>query len=268
MTAVPPFDPDAGAPGYVYMAVADHIAARIKAGEAAVAADQNRITGLGQLLSALNAFETSLQAVEQSTAATPGISGVTPVQAAQQLVDAYNTLVTAISNLTGASGALASDQLAKELQTALGQTESGVSSNTLGPLAAIGITANPDGTLSLDQSAFQAAYAADPAGTVGLLDQGAKALDRLAGQYTDAAGPIAAGIDALDRDIQVLQTIAAGSDAKAQNQQQQMVAEDTSLLIAQMTSKATGDLTRQTFGLSNTQPTTLLPPGSTLSLLA
>ena len=33
MTAVPPFDPDAGPPGYVYMAVADHIAARITAGE-------------------------------------------------------------------------------------------------------------------------------------------------------------------------------------------------------------------------------------------
>ena len=30
---VPPFDPGAGPPGYLYMAVADHIAARIAAGE-------------------------------------------------------------------------------------------------------------------------------------------------------------------------------------------------------------------------------------------
>jgi DNA-binding GntR family transcriptional regulator len=35
MTAVPPFDPDAGEPGYVYRQVADHLAARIAAGELA-----------------------------------------------------------------------------------------------------------------------------------------------------------------------------------------------------------------------------------------
>jgi DNA-binding GntR family transcriptional regulator len=30
---VPPFDPFAGGPGYLYMAVADHLAARIEAGD-------------------------------------------------------------------------------------------------------------------------------------------------------------------------------------------------------------------------------------------
>ena len=33
MSTVPPFDPSTGEPGYLYMAVADHIAARIAAGE-------------------------------------------------------------------------------------------------------------------------------------------------------------------------------------------------------------------------------------------
>ena len=33
VSAVPPFDPSAGEPGYLYMAVAEHIAARIAAGE-------------------------------------------------------------------------------------------------------------------------------------------------------------------------------------------------------------------------------------------
>lgn len=33
MTAVPPFDPDAGEPAYVYSRVADHLAARIVAGD-------------------------------------------------------------------------------------------------------------------------------------------------------------------------------------------------------------------------------------------
>lgn len=33
MGDVPKFDPDAGQPGYVYMRVADHVAARIDAGE-------------------------------------------------------------------------------------------------------------------------------------------------------------------------------------------------------------------------------------------
>jgi GntR family transcriptional regulator len=35
VSTVPPFDPDAGEPGYLYMAVADHITARITAGELA-----------------------------------------------------------------------------------------------------------------------------------------------------------------------------------------------------------------------------------------
>jgi len=33
MSPVPPFDPDAGEPAYIYMRVADHIAARIAAGD-------------------------------------------------------------------------------------------------------------------------------------------------------------------------------------------------------------------------------------------
>ena len=33
MPGVPPFDPDAGEPAYVYARVADHLAARIAAGE-------------------------------------------------------------------------------------------------------------------------------------------------------------------------------------------------------------------------------------------
>ena len=33
VTGVPPFDPDAGEPAYVYVRVADHMAARIAAGE-------------------------------------------------------------------------------------------------------------------------------------------------------------------------------------------------------------------------------------------
>lgn len=35
MAGVPPFDPDAGEPAYVYMRVADHLVARIEAGELA-----------------------------------------------------------------------------------------------------------------------------------------------------------------------------------------------------------------------------------------
>jgi GntR family transcriptional regulator len=34
-TAVPPFDPHSGPPAYLYMRVADHLAARISAGELA-----------------------------------------------------------------------------------------------------------------------------------------------------------------------------------------------------------------------------------------
>jgi DNA-binding GntR family transcriptional regulator len=34
----PPFDPDAGEPGYVYVKLADHIAARVAAGDLAVGA--------------------------------------------------------------------------------------------------------------------------------------------------------------------------------------------------------------------------------------
>jgi GntR family transcriptional regulator len=33
MTGVPPFDPDSGEPAYVYVRMADHLAARIRAGD-------------------------------------------------------------------------------------------------------------------------------------------------------------------------------------------------------------------------------------------
>lgn len=235
--------------------------------------DQNRVTGLGQLLSDLTSFQTALQNVEQATGSDPTAPAPTAqsaLDAAQQFVDAYNTLVKDVSSLTGTSGSLAGDMIASSLQKDLASTESSTSSGVLGQLDAIGITANSDGTLSLDPTAFQAAYANDPTDTTALLNQGAQSLDQLAGQYAGGGGPVTTEMDALTQNEQVLQSVADNTAAVQSNQQQQQSdANYAALLMAELYSSTASSLTQQTFGTPNLEnPSTLLPQGSTLSTTA
>ena len=224
-------------------------------------ANQNHITGLNQLLSALTAFDASLQGVQQQEASGSATDVAT---AAQQFVDAYNTLVTTISNLTGTAGtgtagALAGDGVAKDVANALTQSEGSVLSNTLGGLDSIGITKNSDGTLSLDANALQQAFTANPGDTTSLLNQAAQSLDQVATQYSDPNGAIASERETLTLQQPVLQANSSASN-KTSSQQQQAVAEYLALSEAQITSQMLGALAQQTFDLtSGSDQSNLLP---------
>jgi len=214
-------------------------------------------------VAALNSFETALQGLRD-----PGSVPGGAVAAAKQFVDAYNNLATSLSSLTGSGGALAGDQLAQGLVTALGQTEGGISSGAFGSLGAIGITANPDGTLALDTRALQAAETADPAAAEGLLSQAAQSLSSLAGQYGDPGGAVSAAAEATTEQEQLLQTEAAAADNQAQAAQQKSAADYEALIRTELTGQLTGDLTQQMLGLSTGSPSGGLPIGSLLSLSA
>jgi flagellar hook-associated protein 2 len=224
-------------------------------------ANQNHITGLNQLLSALTAFDASLQGVQQQEASG---SATDVAKAAQQFVDAYNTLVTTISNLTGTAGtgtagALAGDGVAGDVANALTQSEGNVLSNTLGGLDSIGITKNSDGTLSLDTNALQQAFTANPGETTSLLNQAAQSLDQVATQYSDPNGAIASERETLTLQQPVLQANSSASN-KASSQQQQAVAEYLALTEAQITSQMLSNLAQQTFDLTGSSAQSNLLP--------
>ncbi len=219
-------------------------------------ANQNHITGLNQLLTALTAFDASLQGVQQQEASGSASDVAT---AAQQFVDAYNTLVTTISNLTGTSGSLAGDGVASNVVNALAQSEGNVLSNTLGGLNSIGITKNSDGTLSLDTNALQQAFTADPGDTASLLNQAAQSLDQVATQYSGPDGAIASERETLTEQQPMLQANSTASN-KASAQQQQAIAEYLALMEAQITSQMLGDLAQQTFNLTGSSDQSNLLP--------
>lgn len=98
--------------------------------------------------------------------------------AADSLTSSFNSLLSSISALTASGGQLSADpavasKLAQALSTVAGMTFSGGKS-----LADIGITTQPDGTLTVDPAKLQAAYAADPAGTNATIAQASTAIQQ------------------------------------------------------------------------------------------
>ena len=89
----------------------------------------------------------------------------------QTLVTNYNKFRselgndTAYNTTTNSGAVLAGDTAALQLDSALSQFVSGalLGNGKLTSLAAVGVTVQSDGTLSFDQSALDAAWAADPA---------------------------------------------------------------------------------------------------------
>jgi flagellar hook-associated protein 2 len=132
---------------------------------------------------------TTLTATGTTTVSVP-FGQAAAVGAAQALVSAVNTLVGGLGQMTGSGGELAGDtgiasQLTKALEQVAGQSYSGA--GQFSSLSDIGITVQSDGTLAIDQSTLQSAYATDPTGTRALLDQASKAVQQVLGG-TQGAG--------------------------------------------------------------------------------
>ncbi len=121
---------------------------------------------------------TTLTATGSTTVSVP--FGYTEAAgAAQSLINSVNTLVTGIAGLTGSGDTLAgatgtASTLTKTIDQALSQSFQ--DSGSLTSLSDLGITVQSDGTLAIDQSKLQSAYASDPTGTRTVLDQAASAV--------------------------------------------------------------------------------------------
>jgi flagellar hook-associated protein 2 len=86
----------------------------------------------------------------------------------QGVVSAYNTLMTTYNTDTASGGALAGDltsqALIGQIQAALTGLPAGIDSSTAAynSASSLGLSTNPDGTLSLDTTAFTTAFEANP----------------------------------------------------------------------------------------------------------
>ena len=131
----------------------------------------------------------TLSALGPTTVAVP-FGQQRAVASAQNLTSSFNSLLSSISQLTGSGGALSADpsvafSLAQALSSVTTMTFSGGKT-----LASIGITAQSDGTLAIDQATLQAAYAADPNGTNAAISGATAAIRQNLASLTGPSGTI------------------------------------------------------------------------------
>ncbi len=162
-----------------------------------------QISSRGQMLSAAVTFQNRLRPL-QTTVASDYASFATQ---AQSLVDAFNTVQSGIaelnrsSALSGATVSSAANLLSSLDVQATASYANGDSALTR--LAQLGIAYQPAmlpggaASLTLDETALQTAYAADPAGASTLLAGVAGAFSSLAGGFISRSGSQYASLDAL-----------------------------------------------------------------------
>ncbi len=158
----------------------------------------------GLTVNLLTAGSTTISVTESATALSA---------AAQGLVDAYNDLVGTIKDLTGAGGELAGDSVSATLLPALTAELSNNHAGSLNYLYQLGVTAEVDGTLSLDDAALEAAFNADPAGAKALLNNAAISCDAVVDPYVKPGGIISSVNKVVQQDLAYLESRGVGLDA-------------------------------------------------------
>lgn len=194
------FDPTAGAGAGKNLTetVAAQDAAFTINGIAATSASNSGITiSPGVTANLLQAGSSTITISKDATALTA---------AARDFVTAFNELTGAIGDLTGTGGALKGDQLASQLAAALKVPVSGdfAASGTLDFLYEIGITPQADGTLELDETELQSAFAGDASGAVALLNKVAVDFDAIVDPYARGGGTIEGSAQAFQDNAQYL----------------------------------------------------------------
>ncbi|HEY3326837.1 MAG TPA: flagellar filament capping protein FliD [Novimethylophilus sp.] len=166
------------------------------------------LSGIGQLLSAVSAFQSNLAVLR------PGLSNSgsgrnfgndfgSLAAEAQNFVDTFNSLQNNLNNLRGQFGILPGEPLAGQFVQALDKQATAAfdnGSSALTALAQVGIDfqAPPipgnGGALGIDLKALQSAFTADRAGTFSLLGRAAQALGGLASGFESQASGTAASL--------------------------------------------------------------------------
>lgn len=130
------------------------------------------------------------QAGSTTLSTVPDLSSVQA--ATKNLVAAYNTLQTAVTKEDVNSDSILHNMLAKQLPSDMSlllSSSFGTGQFTSSTLTQIGISATPSNSdaqqLSLDSTALQQAYTADPSGTATLLANATQAFNELGQKYID-----------------------------------------------------------------------------------
>jgi flagellar hook-associated protein 2 len=190
-------------------------------GAFAVTNDSNTITGL------MPGVTIDLQAADSGQETTISLQpdGTTMASTVQSLVTAANKLITDLNTATaytqstgattsGTAGPLLGDPTAQALLNSVLSAVSGaVGLNSSGSAAALGITMNTDGTLSLDTATFAAAYDANPTQVTNTFIAGGSSSNPLMAYYesSDATAPGQYQVEVTQAATQATDAAAAGS---------------------------------------------------------
>ena len=173
---------------------------------------QAKLSGLGQLKSAIADFQTLAASLTGRTAtpATPATpTSGDPAARLRSFVAGFNALNSKLQALQ--QGNLKADPALAQVSTQLAQMvrDSGPGSAG-GALAKAGISVDAGGALKLDEKKLSAALASDPAGVAALLLPGGRgpvdALSARLGSFTTDNGPVAREAASTSHAVSVLET--------------------------------------------------------------
>lgn len=167
-------------------------------------------SGSNSVTGAINGLTLNLTGTG-SASVTVSPDATTAASAVQSFVNAYNSAQSAINSLN--NGDLAGSGILAPIQDALTSVINAASDSN--GLSSIGITANADGTLSLDTGAFQSAAATNPQNVTQLLSNssGTGVTDRLSSVLNGAVlpgGTIQSIMDGLQNQTNVEQLLQVG----------------------------------------------------------
>lgn len=159
------------------------------------------LSGLGQLLSAVDTFHGTLAKLQPgSTTSGLGDNFGTDVASlaaeTQNFVDAFNTVQSNLARQAQSFGALTAEPLAAQFSQTLNELVAAPlvgSDPALTSLAQLGITLQPaptaaGGTLTIDLDTLQSAFEGNPAGTFAALDQAVQLFGDAAAGFVSQVG--------------------------------------------------------------------------------
>ena len=195
-----------------------------EASDASLSIDGIAVTSASNSVSgALNGVTLDLAATGTTTL-TVSQDTSTVESAVSDFVDAYNSYASTVSTLdsydadTQQSGVLLGDTTLMSIQRQINSVLSGsVPGNSIGSLAALGITRNADGTLTLDSGKLGSALQDNPSAVQDLFAGSngyATRLDSALGGFTDSDGVIATRNASINQQLTSLSQESTALDAR------------------------------------------------------
>jgi flagellar hook-associated protein 2 len=198
----------------------------------AVTSASNSVSGAidGVTVSLLKTGTTQLTVAQDSSAATTAV---------QNFVTAYNGYVTTVASLSsydqasGTAGVLLGDTTLTSVQRQIsGTLSSKVPGNSIGSLAALGITRSATGALTVDATRLASALSSNPAAVQDLFagaDGYATRLNASLGAYTSSSGVIATREQSLNDSLTKLSTQQTELNARMSTYETQLRSQYTAL---------------------------------------